>query len=296
METKKIACRICPKCGLYNDVSIGVCECGQALELVQSVLVDRHIPPDKCGEVDFDMEFYVQKCPNCGVPSYTPDPNVRVKLCPGCAKQRIASVKPIRYTEEAPKPKDEEKKPNPATVNFPGGGTAAVRSEQTEEEKEADSKVAFWSGLLGNVAGTVSASKTQEVSKPENEDKPGDEDPVGWDDLVPAKKVPDMVLTAVRYGTASLTVTAREAEEEVTLGRSARLADFLSQDIRVSHYHCAIRYRDGRWIVRDNHSNNGTFVNGRDIGLNGEAELSEGALLKLGHKENSMEFKVHFRS
>lgn len=76
------------------------------------------------------------------------------------------------------------------------------------------------------------------------------------------------------------------------LGRSAGQGNFLAQDGRVSNEHCLLIYRDGSWFVRDNHSSNGTAVNSRDIGLNGECVLNSGDELKLGHHPDSMAFRV----
>ena len=76
------------------------------------------------------------------------------------------------------------------------------------------------------------------------------------------------------------------------LGRSAEQSAFLENDHRVSNRHCYLSYKNGAWYVKDNHSSNGTAVNSRDIGLNGESRLNDGDELKLGHHPDSMAFKV----
>lgn len=79
------------------------------------------------------------------------------------------------------------------------------------------------------------------------------------------------------------------------LGRSANQGAFLSQDGRVGNEHCYLFFRNGNWFVRDNNSKNGTAVNSRDIGLNGECMLSDGDELKLGHHPDSVAFRISIK-
>jgi len=50
-------------------------------------------------------------------------------------------------------------------------------------------------------------------------------------------------------------------------------------DITVSRRHAELVLRDGRWILRDLGSSNGTWVNGRQVV---EAEVRSGDLVVLG--------------
>lgn len=80
------------------------------------------------------------------------------------------------------------------------------------------------------------------------------------------------------------------------MGRSASFKDFLDADLRVGNEHCLLIYRDGEWYVKDNNSQNGTFLNNKDLGLGGEEKLHNGNLLKLGHNVDSPTFMISINS
>ncbi len=50
----------------------------------------------------------------------------------------------------------------------------------------------------------------------------------------------------------------------------------------VSRRHARIRYVDGKWVIEDLGSTNGTFVDGEDIRGKGEVELKNGAEIVIG--------------
>jgi hypothetical protein len=68
------------------------------------------------------------------------------------------------------------------------------------------------------------------------------------------------------------------ATTELTLGRHTR-NDIVLLDPAVSRSHAELRYRDGRWIIRDLESKNGSFVNGVRVG---RSELRPGDVLMVG--------------
>lgn len=139
------------------------------------------------------------------------------------------------------------------------------------DDNDDDDEVGDWSGILGTTPKQKNATtpKQQTVT-------------------TPAKK--NITLTAIRYGRLSFTVEA--GQDTYMLGRSAKQGSFLSQDGRVGNEHCYLFYRNGAWFVKDNNSQNGTAVNSRDIGLNGECMLSDRDELKLGHHPDSMAFRI----
>jgi FHA domain/Domain of unknown function (DUF1707) len=65
---------------------------------------------------------------------------------------------------------------------------------------------------------------------------------------------------------------------QLVLGRSSACELVLADDT-VSRRHAELRAEDGRWIVRDLGSSNGTWVNGRRVM---EAEVRPGDVLHLG--------------
>lgn len=142
------------------------------------------------------------------------------------------------------------------------------------DDDDDDDEVGDWSGILGTTAKTSSTPSSKRQACP-----------------APTKK--DITLTAIQFGRLSFTVEADQ--DTYMLGRSANQGAFLSQDGRVGNEHCYLFFRNGNWFVRDNNSKNGTAVNSRDIGLNGECMLSDGDELRLGHHPDSVAFRISIK-
>ena len=67
----------------------------------------------------------------------------------------------------------------------------------------------------------------------------------------------------------------------VTVGRGKE-ADICIEDSKCSRVHCAIRYWGTIFVIKDEHSSNGTLVNGEKIEV---ARLAPGDLVKIGNTE-----------
>jgi hypothetical protein len=67
-------------------------------------------------------------------------------------------------------------------------------------------------------------------------------------------------------------------DEELLIGRS-RSCDIVLEDSEVSRRHARLIHRDGRWVLQDLASTNGTHLNGRRVG---RCELRAGDMLVLG--------------
>jgi hypothetical protein len=67
-------------------------------------------------------------------------------------------------------------------------------------------------------------------------------------------------------------------EHELLIGRSSR-CDVVLSDPTISRRHARLIFRDGRWVVQDLASTNGTILNGRRVGRSG---LRPGDELVLG--------------
>jgi predicted component of type VI protein secretion system len=65
---------------------------------------------------------------------------------------------------------------------------------------------------------------------------------------------------------------------QLTIGRSSACELVLGDDT-VSRRHAELRIEDGRWLLKDLGSSNGTFVNGRRVV---EAEVRSGDVVHLG--------------
>lgn len=151
------------------------------------------------------------------------------------------------------------------------GYNASQQTNELYDDDDDDDEVGDWSGILGSTPKKDVSSPVRQQAAPVNTKK-------------------DITLTAIRYGRLSFTIGA--GQDTYMLGRSAKHGNFLCQDGRVGNEHCYLFYRDGVWFVKDNNSRNGTAVNSRDIGLNGECRLSDGDELKLGHHPDSMAFRI----
>ena len=72
---------------------------------------------------------------------------------------------------------------------------------------------------------------------------------------------------------------ADELEQaQLVIGRSSGCELVLADDT-VSRHHAELRFEDGRWLLRDLGSSNGTYINGR---LVTEAEVRRGDVVYLG--------------
>jgi S1-C subfamily serine protease len=89
------------------------------------------------------------------------------------------------------------------------------------------------------------------------------------------------MLARLIFITGSKAGTAVDLTEgTTTLGRSGdRTVTFAANEVLVSGQHASIEYRDGRYVLRDAESRNGTFVNAEGIT---ERVLSDGDLIQLG--------------
>jgi FHA domain len=68
------------------------------------------------------------------------------------------------------------------------------------------------------------------------------------------------------------------AQSELLIGRHLD-CDVVFTDTAVSRFHARLRFRDGRWILQDLESTNGTTVNGERVG---RSELRAGDVLLIG--------------
>jgi hypothetical protein len=82
----------------------------------------------------------------------------------------------------------------------------------------------------------------------------------------------------VRSGGGRAGETFSPQDERTTIGRSPDCGIFLD-DVTVSRRHAVLVQQDGRWLVEDGGSLNGTFVNRRRVE---SAELEDGDELQIG--------------
>lgn len=91
---------------------------------------------------------------------------------------------------------------------------------------------------------------------------------------------------------ASLTCGGQRYEiaagQTLTIGRAIESTVRLYEDTAVSRHHCVARIKDGRLIVEDSGSMNGTWVNGSSI--DGPTPLHDGDLIQVG----GTKLTVHF--
>jgi hypothetical protein len=82
----------------------------------------------------------------------------------------------------------------------------------------------------------------------------------------------------VRSGGGRAGETFSPQDERTTIGRSPDCGIFLD-DVTVSRRHAVLIQQDGRWLVEDGGSLNGTFVNRKRVE---SAELDDGDELQIG--------------
>jgi len=93
---------------------------------------------------------------------------------------------------------------------------------------------------------------------------------------LPARRAGRLARLRARKGSG--TVLACAAGGRLLLGRSSG-CQLVFADDTVSRRHAELRMTDGRWILRDLGSSNGTWVNGRQVM---EAEVAPGDDVQLG--------------
>lgn len=326
----KVPCKKCPQCGLFNDFTIEECECGKKLNNIGAQFIDiEELSPEQYGEIDFSLKVYVQKCSACGALNYTDNPSNPVKVCYNCHKTRIAAIVPVEYVDTDSSEQEEvvsgiDELPGDNNLNthtknqqrqIPQVTLTSTVDDDDDDDDDEDS--VQWQGILGNIQKTAGSYPIISQTKPSQQNvkntiitpitSDNDDDEVDdWSGILGNKAKQntttskpqiitpsarkDITLTAMRYGRLSFTVEA--GSNTYMLGRSANQGSFLSQDGRVGNEHCYLLYRNGNWFVKDNNSRNGTAVNSRDIGLNGECMLSDGDELKLGHHNDSVAFRI----
>jgi FHA domain-containing protein len=67
----------------------------------------------------------------------------------------------------------------------------------------------------------------------------------------------------------------------ITVGRTAN-NDVVIDDVTVSRFHAFFRHKDGRWVVADSGSKNGTTMEGQKLEARKERPIDSGSVIKLG--------------
>lgn len=284
----KIVCKRCPnsECGIYNDLSVDICECGTDLRQVPGVLVDIPVLPELAGEINETLPVFVQKCSYCGTENYILDPAKPAKVCHNCHRPRIASVVPSPFLLE------ERKREQDTGTQILGHNHAPeILVQKTDagffdDDDDDDDEFLTWANIM---------------QLPEDEHKPG---PSKQDSDATTRKAQavtkpahsTLTLTALCYGNLSVTLTEGKDRLPYLLGRSANQAQFLGQDLRVGNEHCELGFRNGSWYVHEIRAQNGTAVNRWEfLDIGGERILHDGDELILGHHSDSMAFRITIR-
>ena len=88
-------------------------------------------------------------------------------------------------------------------------------------------------------------------------------------------------------------ITVSSKDGEIILGRSSMGQEYFQHDNRISNEHFYIKYKDENWLIRDNHSTNGTMINGSLLKPSIEYALKAGDVITLGKMSNSTKLEVH---
>jgi hypothetical protein len=93
-------------------------------------------------------------------------------------------------------------------------------------------------------------------------------------------------ILAITAGTGAGQTFTLSMDSATSLGR-AKANDIVINDLAVSSQHCHVRPEDGRFVVHDLRSTNGTFVNDRKVSRH---PLAQGDVIKVG--ETSLQFRM----
>ncbi|MBQ6582458.1 MAG: FHA domain-containing protein, partial [Mogibacterium sp.] len=100
----------------------------------------------------------------------------------------------------------------------------------------------------------------------------------------PEKKRPKQKILILESTDPGHRLVFRINQDQFILGRRKSSVDgVISFDDTLSRVHCKIVRKDGAFFVKDLNSTGGTFVNGRRIKAEEEAELKPKDILKLAH-------------
>lgn len=103
--------------------------------------------------------------------------------------------------------------------------------------------------------------------------------------LAEGQQIKQIVLTDVHSPSRSFRVPAQQS---IIIGRSQNVCQVVIDDNKtVSGRHCELYMKNGRVMIRDLHSSNGTFVNGNRIYT--DTELMPGSIITLGNLEMRFE-------
>lgn len=71
-----------------------------------------------------------------------------------------------------------------------------------------------------------------------------------------------------------------------TIGRDGIGGRILNQFSAISRHHATFKYYNGRWLIRDENSTNGTYINGNKIGPDKWYEIKEKDILSISSNCN----------
>ncbi len=122
-----------------------------------------------------------------------------------------------------------------------------------------------------------SDSKQQPMSKPHS---------------TPMQKTPTAMLVCVKAADTAAAVQGKgvTVRDGSKLGKNAQKANIVIPDKTVSGLHCSFRYVAGKgWMIKDEESTNGTYVNSVRLSSGAEAPLQKGTMIITG--KETFEFK-----
>jgi pSer/pThr/pTyr-binding forkhead associated (FHA) protein len=99
----------------------------------------------------------------------------------------------------------------------------------------------------------------------------------------------EKAVLAVTRGSKAGKVFVLALESSTSLGR-AKANDIVLEDVAVSSQHCRIRPEQGRFVLHDLKSTNGTLVNDQRVNRH---TLAEGDVIRIG--ETSLQFRLESR-
>ncbi len=280
--------RKCPKCGLYNDITVEKCECGEDITRICAEEVKTDIGPDLWGNINENLEILVQECPRCGKKNYTVAAQSPISQCMYCHKS-ISHVSRVKTNSDKQPVVNNTTRESEMPIEIPEN--VETKSNQPDtilfNSKEKDYSLS-WERILNNILGDSSDSKTEgqiHLSKP----------------------IEGNITFTVIDRSAEFSVSFSESESPILFGRYStdildksdsryerfrKCDEFFRSDLYISGYQCYFEFTDGTWYIYDGvwdvpeksikkkSSLNGTLVNGKRV--SSRTALSDGDIIKLG--------------
>ncbi len=167
---------------------------------------------------------------------------------------------------------------------------AAPSSQQQTQPPVGEATLAAPDDWAASVPGSSPASGWQESGSAAAANAPADQHNYRADSAAPAAqatmdRIEQPARFILRADNGDIVQEYLLDKPEMTVGRAQNSDILLSKDKLTSRHHATVRYENGQYIIHDDHSANGTFVNGEQIEEMSPHTLQDGDHIGIGEHE-----------